>query len=118
MTFWFYRGLARGVVTTRFPRGPLDAWTADLPTAPAFRPELLTATLAARLAERCPAGAIVASERELIVDLGRCTGCGLCAAIGAGAVAPSGEFLLAATDRDAYVKRVPIRGEEAGGGAR
>ena len=110
MAFWFYRGLRRGVVTTRYPKGQLDPWTRDLPTPPAFRSTLLDDELADRLAEGCPAGAIVREGSELIVDLGRCTGCGRCQAIGGDAVVPSGEFLLAAVDRASLVKRVPIRG--------
>jgi hypothetical protein len=112
MAFWFYRGLRRGIVTTRYPKGPIDPWTTDLPTPPAFRPDRLTAGLAARLAEDCPAGAIAVDDRELVIDLARCTACGRCLTIGGDAVVPSGEFLLAATDRAAYLKRVPIHGRE------
>jgi hypothetical protein len=45
MPQWFLRGLARGVVTTRYPRRP-DASTTSLPTPPAFRPEALTRQIA------------------------------------------------------------------------
>ena len=108
MAFWFYRGLRKGIVTTRYPK-VIDPWTADLPTPPAFRSLYLTAELADRLADGCPASAIWREGAELVVDLGRCTGCGRCAEIGGDAVAPSGEFLLASADRASLVKRVPIR---------
>jgi len=110
VAFWFYRGLRRGIVTTRYPKEPVDPWTSALPTPPAFRPERLTRELAIRLADACPAGSITTGDDELTVDLGRCTGCGRCLAIGGDALEPSGEFLLAATERQSLVKHVPIRG--------
>jgi ferredoxin len=110
MAVWFYRGLRKGVVTTRYPR-EVDPWTRNLPTAPAFHSRRLTGALADRLAEECPAGAIRNDGSELVVDLGRCTGCGRCEQVAGDAFAPSGEFLLAARDRAALVKRVPVRGD-------
>jgi hypothetical protein len=114
MAFWFYKGLRRGVVTTRYPRGPLDPWTTALPTPPAFRPELLSGALALRLVAECSSGALTVEGDELVVDLGRCTGCGRCLELGGDAVVPSGEFLLAGRDRAAYLKRVPILLEVSG----
>lgn len=111
MAFWFYRGLRRGIVTTRYPRGRPDAWTADLPTPPAFHSSRLTDGLARRLAEACPAHALVVEDDELVVDLGRCTGCGRCAELDGDAVAPSGEFQLATAERTRLIKRVPIAGK-------
>jgi ferredoxin len=111
MAIWFYRGLRRGIATTRYPQ-MVDAWTRDLVTPPAFHPMRLTAALADRLEQACPAGAIRREGAELIVDLGRCTGCGRCAELDGDAVIPSGEFLLASQDRAALVKSVPIRGDE------
>jgi len=111
MAFWFYRGLRRGIATTRYPNR-IDAWARDLPSAPAFHSAGLTLELVDRLAEACPAGALAREDHELVVDLGRCTACGRCLEAGQGVVRPSGEFLLASTDRMALVKRVPIRGEE------
>ncbi len=111
MAFWFYRGLRRGIATTRYPK-TVDPWTADLPSAPAFHSTRLTIELVDRLARDCPAGALARDGGELVVDLGRCSGCGRCLELGNGAVRPSGEFLLAATDRASLVKRVPIGGEE------
>lgn len=113
MAIWFYRGLRRGVATTRYPKA-LDPWTRDLPTAPAFHSRRLTRELAERLAEACPAGAIAREGAELVIDLGRCTGCGSCLRVGADALAPSGTFLLSTAQRSALIKRVPIRGEREG----
>ena len=110
MAFWFYRGLRRGIVTTRYPRGRPDAWTVDLPTPPAFHSTRLTDGLARRLADACPAGALVVEGEELVVDLGRCTGCGRCAELGGDAVSSSGEFQLATVERTRLIKRVPIAG--------
>jgi hypothetical protein len=109
MAIWFLRGLRRGVVTTRYPRR-IDPWTQDLPTPPAFHSARLKPELAQRLVQACPSGTLACEDDELIVDLGRCTGCGRCVAVGEGAVAPSGEFELASCDRRALVKRVAIGG--------
>jgi hypothetical protein len=111
MAFWFYRGLRRGIVTTRYPKA-VDPWARALPSAPAFHSARLTRGLVDRLERECPARALRRENGELVVDLGRCTGCGRCREAGEGAVRPSGEFLLAATDRAALVKRIPIRGGE------
>jgi ferredoxin len=110
MAFWFYRGLRRGIVTTRYPKGELDPWTRHLPTAPAFHPDRLTPELAQRLAVGCPAGAITTDGRELVVDLGRCTACGRCLELAGDAAAPSGEHLLAAVERSDLIKRIPMAG--------
>lgn len=110
MAFWFYRGLRKGIATTRYPAS-IEAWTRDLPTPPAFHSSRLTDALADRLASGCPAGAIAHAGNELIVDLGRCGGCGRCLELGEGAVEPSGEFLLATGDRRALLKHIPIRGD-------
>ncbi len=107
MALWFYRGLRKGIATTRYPKA-IDAWTRDLPTPPAFHSARLTGDLAQRLAAGCPAGAISRDASDLVVDLGRCTGCGRCQEIGGDAVVPSGAFLLAASDRSMLVKRIPI----------
>ena len=110
MVAWPYRGLRRGVVTSRYPR-VVDTWTRGLPSPPSFRPDLLTRQLASRLSAACPAGALTVEAGDLLVDLGRCTACGRCIELGEGAAAPSGEFLLATRDRRSLVKRVPIAGD-------
>ena len=117
MAFWFYRGLRRGIATTRYPN-TVDAWARALPSPPAFHSSRLTVQLVDRLIAECPGGALSREQRELLVDIGRCTGCGRCVEIGVGAVQPSGEFELATSDRAALLKRVPIRGrtEEHVGG--
>ena len=117
MAFWFYRGLRRGIATTSYPK-TVDAWARALPTPPAFHSARLTAELVDRLVAECPGGALSREQRELLVDIGRCSGCGRCVEIGDGAVQPSREFELATSDRAALVKRVPIRGrteEQVGG---
>ena len=109
MAFWFYRGLRRGIATTGYPK-TVDAWSAALPSPPAFHSARLTVELVDRLVAECPAGALSREQRELFVDIGRCTGCGRCVELGGGAVAASGELELAATVRAVLVKRVPIGG--------
>jgi hypothetical protein len=109
--------LRRGIATTRYPK-TVDPWTQGLPSAPAFHSARLTTGLVDRLARECPARALAREDRELVVDLGRCTGCGRCLALGEYAVRPSGEFLLAAAERAALVKRIPIRGEDGTPNAR
>jgi hypothetical protein len=113
MAFWFYRGLRRGIATTGYPK-TVDAWAGALPSPPAFHSARLTVELVDRLVAECPGRALSREQRELRVDIGRCTGCGRCVELGGGAVEPSGEFQLATPDRAALVKRVPIgaRGEE------
>jgi len=110
MAFWFYRGVRKGIATTRYPK-TVDPWARELPSAPGFHAARLTLPLVDRLVNECPAGALAREDRELVVDLGRCTGCGRCLELGHGAVRPTGEFLLASSDRAALIKRVPIRGD-------
>ena len=109
MAFWFYRGLRRGIATTSYPK-TVDAWARALPSPPAFHSARLTAELVDRLVAECPGGALSREQRELLVDIGRCSGCGRCVEIGDGAVQPSRDFELATSDRAALVKRVPIGG--------
>jgi formate hydrogenlyase subunit 6/NADH:ubiquinone oxidoreductase subunit I len=104
---WFLRGIGKGVVTTRYPDRP-EPSSAQLPTPPAFRVDVLTVELADRLAAACPAGALRRDSGDLVLDLGSCTACGCCSEVGGDAVVPSGEFELASRDRDALLKRIPI----------
>jgi hypothetical protein len=106
---WFLRGLRRGVVTTRYP-AELDSWTRTLPTPPTFRPDLLTDELALRLERACASRALRRVDGALEVDLGRCTGGRRCLEIAGDAAATSGVVELAATDREALIKRVRIGG--------
>lgn len=110
MAFWFYRGLRRGVATTRYPK-TIDPWAQRLPSPPTFHSARLTTALADRLARECASGALTREHHELVIDLGRCTGCGRCIELSDGAARPSGEFLLASADRRALIKRVPIRAD-------
>jgi formate hydrogenlyase subunit 6/NADH:ubiquinone oxidoreductase subunit I len=103
---WFLRGIRKGVVTSRYP-AERDPSAAALPSPPVFRGDLLTTELADRLAAACP-GALTRDGSELVLDLGTCTGCGVCREIGGDAVAPSGEFELATRHRNALVKRIQI----------
>lgn len=104
---WFLRGIRKGVVTSHYPaRGDLS--TAGLPSPPAFRSDLLTPELADRLAAGCPGGALRRDGVELVLDLGACTGCGRCGEIAGEAATASGAFELAARDRAALLKRIPI----------
>jgi ferredoxin len=105
---WFLRGLRRGVVTTGYPRGKPDAWTATLPTPPRFDPDTLTGPLVDELVDRCPSGALARDHDVLIFDVGACTGCGRC--LTPGVAEPSGVWELSATRRADLVKRIPIRG--------
>jgi hypothetical protein len=106
---WFARGLRRGVVTTRYPARPDDS-AAWLPTPPAFRPRQLTRELADLMVAVCPGPALRRRDDVLVFDVGACTACGRCAEAAPDAVTSSGEFELAATDRSALVKEIPIRG--------
>jgi hypothetical protein len=110
MAFWFYRGLRRGIATTRYPDA-IDPWTRELPSPPAFHSERLTTELVNRLAAGCPAGALTCEDHVLIVDLSRCTGCGRCIELSDGVAEPSGELQLATQNRSRLVKRVPVRGD-------
>ena len=111
MPLWFFRGLRRGVVTTRYPARP-DASAAALPTPPAFRPRLLTHQVADRLVAVCPSAALSRQDDVLVFDVGACTSCGRCAEAAPDAVTSSGQFELAATTRKALVKQIPILGGE------
>jgi ferredoxin-like protein FixX len=109
MPLWFVRGLRRGVVTTRYPARPDDS-AALLPTPPAFRARDLTGEAADRMVAVCPGTALSRRDDVLIFDVGACTACGRCAEAVPDAVAPSGEWELATTDRSALIKAIPIRG--------
>ncbi|MGH2893942.1 MAG: hypothetical protein ACRDPM_11865 [Solirubrobacteraceae bacterium] len=113
MASWFYRGLRRGIVTTRYPR-VVDEWARQLPSPPAFHSARLTVELVDRLIEACGSGALSRADRELVLDLGRCTACGRCIELSDGAAEASGAPLLASPSRQELIKAVPIRGGEAG----
>lgn len=114
MASWFFRGLRRGVLTTRYPKG-VDEWARALPSPPAFHSTRLTIALADRLAGACGAGALRRVDRELVIDLGRCTACGRCIELSDGAAEATGDPLLASPNRQELIKAVPIRGGEGQG---
>jgi hypothetical protein len=107
MAFWFFRGLGKGIVTTRYPEA-IDLWTSALPTPPAFHSDRLTIALVDRLIEVCPSQALARDRNELIFDIGACSVCERCIQEGAGAVEHSGVFELASTRREHLLKRVHI----------
>jgi hypothetical protein len=109
MRLWFLRGLQRGVVTTRYPARP-EPSTADLPTAPLFRTDLLTPSLADALVRVCPSRALRRSDDVLIYDVGACTACGRCLSVAGAAAEPSRTVELASTSRSHLVKQLPILG--------
>jgi ferredoxin len=110
MPQWFVRGLRRGVVTTRYPAAA-DPSARTLPGPPAFRAGMLTSDAADALVGICPSRALTRANDVLVFDAGACTACGRCRAHAPESVTSSGEFELAATDRSALVKRIPLRGE-------
>jgi ferredoxin-like protein FixX len=110
MPQWFVRGLHRGVVTTRYP-AHADSSARALPSPPAFRPASLTREVADALAEICPSTALTRADGILLFDVGACTACGRCREQAREAITSSAEFELAATDRTALVKRIPLLGE-------
>jgi formate hydrogenlyase subunit 6/NADH:ubiquinone oxidoreductase subunit I len=119
---WFFRGIRRGVVTTRYPARP-DESARFLPTPPAFRPWALTRSTAGRLEATCPSGALRLENEDgetgggtLVFDVGRCTACGRCAAEAPHAVTSSGAFELAATTCSVLIKIIPLRGPGRNGG--
>lgn len=103
---WFFHGLRKGVVTTRYPV-VVDTWARGLPSPPTIDPRVMTGARADRLVSICPSRALRREGRELVLDLGACTGCGACFGEG---VRPSGEFELASRSRQRLIKRIPIGG--------
>lgn len=107
MAFWFWRGCRRGVVTTRYPAAA-DPSARLLPTPPAFVLGRLDRDVAVQLVKVCPNGSLDWDGHDLVLDVGRCVGCGRCSAVAPEAVHPSGVFELAATESGQLIKRFPI----------
>lgn len=76
MSFWFWRGLKKGVHSTTYPRIPELAVgvTPGRPVTTLF-PSAREASLAAQV---CPVGAIAAQDDSAGVDLGLCIHCQRC----------------------------------------
>lgn len=110
MTQWFLRGVRRGVVTTRYPARPPDPWTQTLTGPPRFRVTALTESRADALVDVCPAAALRRDGAALRYDVGACTACGRCLAVGGDALVTTHEQELAATERGQLVKHIPIVG--------
>lgn len=109
MALWFLRGLRRGVVTTRYPRGAPEPWTRELPSPPVFDASPLDTGVADRLVAMCPSSALRRDDDVLIYDVGACTSCGRCLAAAPAVVRPSGVFELAATAREQLIKHIGLR---------
>jgi Ni,Fe-hydrogenase III small subunit len=76
MSFWFWRGLQKGVHTTRYPAAPESA-----PGVTPGRPvtsEFSSAEAAVLAAQVCPVGAIITQGKSARVDLRLCIHCQRC----------------------------------------
>lgn len=76
MSFWFWRGLQKGVHTTRYPEAS-EATAGVTPGRPVTT-EFSSAEQAALAAQVCPAGAITAQGKSARVDLRLCIHCQRC----------------------------------------
>ena len=99
MIEWLLRGLARGIVTTAYPRGLAPGEKIARGRIDVTRADGAGAGLAAL----CPTGAIAVREGRVALDRGRCILCGLCveAEPGRFAFAPAAE--TAARTRHALI---------------
>ncbi|MGA9775629.1 MAG: hypothetical protein WBU92_06875 [Candidatus Dormiibacterota bacterium] len=98
MAFWSWRGLRRGVVTTRYPAHP-DPSSTLLPTPPTFAGGRVDPDLARLLVEVCPSGALALTGGQLVLDVGRCTACGRCLDLAGERGRRSAGFEWASSDR-------------------
>jgi len=76
MSFWFWRGLRKGVQTTRYPKAPESA--AGVTPGRPVTTQFPSAHEAARAAEVCPVGAITAQNHSARVNLALCIHCQRC----------------------------------------
>lgn len=74
---WIARGLRVGTLTTRFPWDEPEAEALGSPLA-GLQPRGPERAAALRGASACPTGAIEVDADGVMLDLGRCIGCGLC----------------------------------------
>jgi ferredoxin-like protein FixX len=109
MALWFWRGVRRGIVTTRYP-ARADGSAATLPTPPAFDASQLTPELVQQMIDICPSRALELAEGQLVLDLGRCTACQRCLEVAGPAGHPSQQFELAARDLGQLRLCFPLEG--------
>ena len=76
MSFWFWRGLQKGVYATRYPKTSEAA--AGLTPGRPMTTQFASARDSALAAEVCPVGAITAQDNSAYVDLGLCIHCQRC----------------------------------------
>lgn len=110
MLGWFYRGLTAGRVTTRYPAVP-ETMPEGFRGRPVVHPEWLDPEASWEpYAAACLPGAIRVTRTELVLDLGRCISCGLCAEVPGGAFTMEPDFELAVKDREDLVTVVKRNG--------
>lgn len=103
MLGWFYRGLTGGRVATRYPVAP-ETMPEGFRGRPVVHPERLAADPDwERYAEACLPEAIRVTGQGLVLDLGRCIMCGLCAEVPNSAFTMEPDFELAVRDREDLV---------------
>jgi len=107
MANWFLRGVRQGVVTTAYPRRA-DLSTADLPVPPTFASGRINSEKAARLVAVCPSSALAVEAADLVLDVGRCTGCQRCLRVAGEDGRSSAHFEWATRDRHALLVHFPI----------
>lgn len=95
MLEWILRGLARGIVTTRYPDAPEPVLEGMRGQIDVLRTDAAPADLEAI----CPTGAIRVQDGRVSLDRGRCILCGLCAA------ADPGRFRFDSTNETATRSR-------------
>jgi Ni,Fe-hydrogenase III small subunit len=76
MSFWFWRGLQKGVYTTRYPKA--SEVTAGVTPGRPVTTQFSSAQEAALVAQICPVDAITARGNSAHVDLGLCIHCQRC----------------------------------------
>jgi formate hydrogenlyase subunit 6/NADH:ubiquinone oxidoreductase subunit I len=82
---WFFRGLIGGRVATRYP-ATAETMPEGFRGRPVVHPDRLDPDTSWDVyAEACLPKAIRVTKTELILDLGRCIACGLCAEVQGGA---------------------------------
>ncbi|MCL6105626.1 MAG: hypothetical protein M1483_08405 [Actinobacteria bacterium] len=115
MSFWFFRGLKKGIVTTSYPKWNTEEkcyWNSLLPTVPAYSSttHLADHQLGHQLVNICPSNALKQEGQELYLDKGACSACGRCIEQGGGTLSESATFELATTKREALISQLNTEG--------